>query len=149
MTVLARNKKASFNYFLEDGTEAGLVLLGSEVKALRARTCSLVDAFVCYEKGRMVLRNAHIPAPTGTHTKAHEPRRDRPILLKEREIRKFLGLIQREGVTLAVTEIYASKKWIKVKVCVARGKKKHDKRAAIKEREWGREKQRVLADKLR
>ena len=144
MTILAQNKKASFDYFLEDCLEAGLVLTGSEVKSLRARSCSLVDAFVCLEQGRMVLRNAHIP-PLKNAVSPHAPLRDRYLLLSKREIRNLLGRVQREGVTLIATTIYSNKKWIKAKVCVARGKKKYDKRAAIKEREWKRAKQRALS----
>lgn len=144
MTILAQNRKASYDYFLEDCIEAGLVLTGSEVKSLRARSCSLVDAFVYYDQGRMVLRNAHIP-PLKNATTSHEPLRDRQLLLSKREIRRLLGRVQREGITLIATTIYSNKKWIKAKVCVARGKKKHDKRAAIKEREWQRNKRVVLS----
>ena len=148
MTILAQNKKAGHDYFLEDCIEAGLVLNGSEVKAIRAHTCSLTDAFVCYEGGKMLLRNAHIPPQK--HASGHyDPKRDRPLLLSKSEIRRLVGRIQREGITLVATTIYCNKKWIKAKICVARGKKKHDKRAALKEREWQRDKHRVLARNIK
>ena len=149
MTILAQNKKASHDYFLEDCIEAGLVLTGSEVKSLRARSCSLVDAFVCCdEHGHMILRNAHIP-PLKNAATPHAPLRDRHLLLSKREVQRLLGRIQREGITLIATTIYSNKKWIKAKVCIARGKKKHDKRAALKEREWQRDKQRALAHAIK
>jgi len=148
MTILAQNKKASYDYFLEDSIEAGIVLKGSEVKAIRARTCSLVDTFVCYEGAHMVLRNAHIPTPKNAAI-PHNPTRDRILLLSKKEIRRLIGRIQREGVTLIVTAIYSNKKWIKAKLCIARGKKKYDKRASLKEKEWKRDKQRALAHNAR
>ena len=145
--ILAHNKKASFDYQLDPPIEAGIALYGPEVKALRAHKGSLVDAFVCQnDKGTFVLRNAHI-SPSNVHpSQQFPPRRDRPLLLNEREIKKLIGRIQREGATIVPTSFYCKHKWIKVSICVAQGKKKHDKRRSEKEKEWARSKQQALRE---
>ncbi len=143
--ILAQNRKASFNYTLESPIEAGIALLGPEVKAVRAHKCSLVDAFVCQnDDGIFVLRNAHI-APSNLHPSQNfATRRDRPLLLNSREARRLIGRIQREGITIIPTSIYCKLKWIKISICVAQGKKKFDKRQSEKEKEWARSKQKAL-----
>ncbi len=139
------NRKASHDYFIEERHEAGLVLEGWEVKAIRAGRAQISDAFVVVKAGALWLIGAHIsPLPTAsTHVNA-DPLRTRKLLLHAEEVRRLIGKVEQRGHTLVPLNLHFSKGRIKVDVALAKGKLKHDKRASEREREWQREKQRLL-----
>jgi SsrA-binding protein len=142
----ALNRRARHNYFITDTVEAGIMLLGTEVKSLRLGQASIQEAFAGPKDGGLFLLNAHIPEykQAGTHLQ-HEPNRARRLLLHKREIDKLLGLIKREGMTLIPLSIYFNRRGIaKLELGLAKGKHKADKRETIKKREWEREKSRVM-----
>jgi SsrA-binding protein len=144
--TISDNRKANFEYFLEDKIEAGIILVGTEVKSLRHGQCGLQESHIAPKKGELWLLNAHIPeyqqAPTHLQ---HAPRRPRKLLLSARETKRLMGSVQREGYTIVPTKIYFNAKGLaKVEIALAKGKKDHDKRETIKERDWNRQKQRVL-----
>ena len=142
---IVENKKAYHDYFVEEKFEAGLALQGWEVKAIRAGRAQLKEAYVIVKDGEIVLLGAHVtPLPTAsTHVRA-EPTRTRKLLLHRAEINRLIGKVERAGYTLTPLNLHFNKGRIKLDIGLARGKKQYDKRAAIKEREWNREKQRVL-----
>jgi len=142
---IAQNKKARFDYFIEDRLEAGLALLGWEVKSMRAGKAQITDSFVILREGEAWLLNSHVtPLSTvSTHVIA-EPKRIRKLLLNRREIDRLTGLVERKGYTLIALELYWSKNRIKVAVGLAKGKKQHDKRDSEKDRDWQRDKLRAL-----
>ncbi|TMI05842.1 MAG: SsrA-binding protein SmpB [Betaproteobacteria bacterium] len=139
------NKKAYHDYFVEEKFEAGLALEGWEVKAIRAGRAQLKEAYVIVKNGEIVLLGAHVtPLPTAsTHVRA-DPTRTRKLLPHRAEINRLIGKVERAGYTLTPLNLHFSKSRIKLEVGLARGKKQYDKRATIKEREWNREKQRLL-----
>ena len=146
--IAAQNRKARFNYFIEDTVEAGLMLLGTEVKSLRAGQGNLNDAYAGEQNGELWLLNAHIPEYKYGNRNNHEPRRPRKLLLRSREVNKILGAISREGMTAVPLMIYFNPRGLaKVQLGLAKGKKKHDKRETEKKRDWNREKARVMRDK--
>ncbi len=146
--IVADNRRARHEYFIEDKIEAGLVLTGSEVKSLRQGRCSLGDAYAAEQGGEMYLLNAHIPEYKAANRFNHEPLRPRKLLLHKREMARLIGQIQRQGITLVALSVYFNEKGVaKVELGVARGKKKHDKRATEKERSWQREKARVMRER--
>lgn len=137
---IASNRKAFHDYSIVDTFEAGIVLTGTEVKSLRAQGCSLVDGFVRLKGGEAWLVNVQIPHyGHGTFFSQHEPRRDRKLLLHAREIQRLVGKLQEKGLTLVPLRAYFKKGRAKVELGLARGKKSHDKREAIKKREAQRE----------
>jgi SsrA-binding protein len=142
---IAQNKKARFDYFIEDRIEAGLALQGWEVKSMRAGKAQLTDAFVIFRDGEAYLLGSHVtPLNTvSTHVVA-EPKRTRKLLMNRREIDRLIGLVERKGYTLIALELYWSKNRVKVAVGLAKGKKQHDKRDAEKDRDWQRDKSRAL-----
>ena len=142
---IAQNKKARFDYFIEDRLEAGLALQGWEVKSMRAGKAQLTDSFVIFRDGEAFLLGSHVaPLNTvSTHVVA-EPKRTRKLLMNRREIDRLIGLVERKGYTLIALELYWSKNKVKVKVGLARGKKQHDKRDTEKDRDWQRDKSRAL-----
>ena len=144
-STIAQNKKARFDYFIEERLEAGLVLEGWEVKSMRAAKAQLVDSYVILRGGEAWLLGAHLtPLNTAsTHIDA-DPKRIRKLLLNRREIDRLTGLVERKGYTLVALELYWSKNRAKVAVGLAKGKKQHDKRATEKDRDWQRDKARVL-----
>jgi SsrA-binding protein len=145
MTVLVHNRSATFHYALEERFEAGLALLGSEVKSLRARHGSLAEAYVHARAGELFLHGMHIAAYGPATRFGHEPRRDRKILLHRRQINKILGAIARKGMTAIPLKIYLlGRGLIKIEIALAVGKKKEDKRQSIKEKEWKRQQHRTL-----
>ena len=143
--TIARNKKAYHDYFIEDDLEAGMVLEGWEVKSMRAGRANLKEAYVNIDKGEVFLVGAHISAleSASTHVKPN-PTRPRKLLLHNREISKLVGAVDRQGFTIAPLAMYWKQGRAKIKIGLAKGKKQHDKRASIKEREWNRDKQRLL-----
>jgi SsrA-binding protein len=142
---IAQNKKARFDYFIEDRLEAGLALLGWEVKSIRAGKAQITDSFVILREGEAWLLGSHVtPLNTvSTHVVA-EPKRIRKLLLNRREIDRLTGLVERKGYTLIALELYWSKNRVKVAVGLAKGKKQHDKRDTEKDRDWQRDKARAL-----
>jgi SsrA-binding protein len=146
--LIAENRRARFDYFLEDKLEAGLALTGSEVKALREGRANIAESYVGVEGRELALINAHIPEYGPANRFNHEPRRQRRLLLHRREIDKLIGAAQREGRTLVPTRLYFNDKGkVKLEVALATGKKAHDKRAAESERDWKREQGRLMRDK--
>jgi len=144
----ADNRKARYNYFIDDTVEAGLQLVGTEVKALRTGRANITDAYAAEQGGEIYLLNAYIPEYGGGNRFNHEPRRPRKLLLHKREIAKLIGTLQRGGVTLVPLSIYFNERGrAKAELAVARGKKQHDKRATEKTRDWQREKGRLLRDR--
>ena len=143
--VIAQNKKARHDYAISDVLECGLVLTGTEVKSLRAGRASLIDGFAMINDGELWLMGVHIPEYTeGTWTN-HTPRRDRKLLVHKQELRKLAAKLKDSGTTFVPLQLYFKDGKAKVEIAVAKGKKAHDKREAIKEREADREVSRVVS----
>jgi SsrA-binding protein len=143
--VVADNRRAYFEYFVEEKFEAGIALVGTEVKALRGGEGSIAESYATIEGEEVMLINASIPQYKNGGYVNHEMRRPRRLLLKRREINKLTGAIQRQGLTLVPLSIYFNSAGkAKVELALAKGKKAHDKRETIKQRDWNREKQRLL-----
>ncbi len=146
MKIIAINKKAFFDYEILEKLEAGISLLGSEVKSLREGHLSLRDAYVDFHDGRPVLRGASISIYANASFNNHDPERDRFLLLKQPEIRRLMRKVETKGVTIIPLRFYFSDKGIaKVEIGLAKGKREYEKRARIKERDIGREMDRDLA----
>lgn len=147
--TVADNKRANFDYALEEKFEAGLVLVGTEVKSLRHGQCMLAESHVGEKDGALHLLNAHIPEyQQASQLMQHDPRRPRKLLLKQKEINKLMGAITRDGYTIVPTRLYFDKNGrAKLEIALAKGKKMHDKRETKKERDWNRDKQRILRDR--
>lgn len=147
--TVADNRRARFDYQLGDTLEAGIALVGTEVKSLRHGQCSINEAYVGPNKGELCLFNANIPiyAQAGANFQ-HEPKRIRKLLLKKREVDKLMGAVTREGFTLIPTRLYFNSRGLaKLEIALAKGKKTHDKRETEKKRDWGREKARLMREK--
>lgn len=144
--TVAENKKARFNYTLEDTYEAGIMLLGTEVKSLRLGQCSIQESYVGPKDGDLWLFNANISEYQQAGPKMqHAPTRPRKLLLHKRELNKIMGSVAREGMTIVATKIYFDKRGkAKLEIALAKGKKQHDKRETEKKRDWGKQKQRLL-----
>jgi len=144
-STIALNRKAGFDYFIEEQYEAGLVLEGWEVKSLRAGKVNLSDAHVIVKYGEAFLLGAQINPlqTTSTHT-LPDPVRTRKLLLHKKELNQLIGSVERQGYTLVPLSIYWKKNKIKIKVALAKGKKEHDKRDTIKDREWKRDRSRIM-----
>lgn len=142
---IINNRQASHNYFIEDQIQAGLVLEGWEVKAIRAGRVQLKESYIHWKRGAFYLVGCHITAlPTAsTHVKP-DPVRPRKLLLNHAEINKLIGKVERSGYTLVPLNLHYHRGYIKVNMGVAKGKKQHDKRQSSKEKDWQREKQRLM-----
>lgn len=142
-TLIAQNKKARHDYSIEDVFEAGLVLMGTEVKSLRAGRATLTDGYATIDDGEAWLRGVHIPEyDMGTWTN-HEPRRARKLLMTKDELRRLTGKMKESGLTLIPLSLYFKDGYAKVEIAVARGRKNYDKRQAIAEKESKREAERA------
>lgn len=143
--IIARNKLASHDYFIEERYEAGIALEGWEVKSLREGRINLKESYVIVKDGEAFLFGAHVtPLPTAsTHIKP-DPIRTRKLLLNRKELNVLIGMIERKGYTLVPTFMYWKKGRAKLEIGLAKGKKQHDKRAADKDRDWKREKERLF-----
>ncbi len=142
---VALNRRARFDYFIEDTLEAGIMLAGSEVKTLRQGSASIQESFAGERGGELWLFNAFIPIYKAANRFNHEERRARKLLVHRRQLNKLLGSVRREGVTLVPLSIYFNDRGIaKVEIGVAKGKKKGDKREAEKQRDWQRDKARIM-----
>jgi len=143
--AIAQNKKARFDYHIEENFEAGLMLEGWEVKSLRAGKVQLRDAYVLFKGGEAFLFGALInPLPSASTHVTPDPQRTRKLLLNRIEIDRLMGAIERKGMTAIALGLYWKNGRVKCDIGLARGKKQHDKRAAEKERDWQREKGRLL-----
>lgn len=147
--TVAQNRKARFDYFIEDVMEAGIILTGTEVKSLRSGQASIGESYAGVKGSEIYLLNATIPEYAQAHGKLqHEPRRPRKLLLNKNQMSKLIGAVQRKGTTLLPLSIYFNKRGIaKVELGIASGKKQHDKRESEKKRDWGREKARIMREK--
>ena len=146
--VIADNRKARFAYAIEDSLEAGIVLVGSEVKSLRGGKSTISESYAQAKDGELFLVNAYIPEYTQASRFNHEPRRVRKLLVHKREAAKLAAAIQREGMTLIPLKMYFNAKGkAKLELGVAKGKKLHDKRETEKQRDWQRDKARLMRDK--
>lgn len=145
---IIQNRKAFHDYFIEEKIEAGLVLEGWEVKAIRAGRVQLKESYVVWQRGAFWLIGAHITALQSASTHIHpDPVRSRKLLLNQSEINKYIGKIERAGYTMVALDLHYTRGNIKAEIGLAKGKKQHDKRASEKDREWQREKQRLMRDK--
>lgn len=146
MTVVATNKKAYHEFFIEETFEAGIQLVGSEVKSIRNGGVNLKDSFAIVKNGELFLLNAHIsPYKMGSFYNP-DPRRERRLLMHKREIDRIAGKVQQKGYAIVVTKMYFKQSLVKVEVALAKGKELHDKRNALKEKQLNREVSRALAD---
>ena len=142
--IICLNRKASFNYFFLELLEAGISLKGSEVKSLRDGKGSIADSYAVDNNGELYLINSHIPLYRQSSYNNHNPKGERKLLLKKKEINKLIGRINQEGLTLIPTKLYFVKGKVKVEIAVAKGKKKYDKRQTKKTRDWNRDKARYV-----
>jgi SsrA-binding protein len=144
-TIVAQNRRARYDYAISETLEAGIMLAGTEVKSLRQGHASIGEAYATPQGGEIYLINAHIPEYQSAKHFGHEPRRPRKLLLRRREISKLLGAVRRKGMSLVPLSIYFNQRGIaKVNLALAEGKRKVDKRAAVKDQEWKRQKERLL-----
>jgi SsrA-binding protein len=137
--LIADNKKARFDYVIVEALEAGIVLMGSEVKSLRNGSCNLKDSYVSFKGHEAYLQNAHIGVYQASSYNNHEPERMRKLLLHEHELEQIRSAIEKGGMTCVPLKIYFKKGKVKVEIALAKGKKKGDKRQSVKQREADRE----------
>ena len=137
--IICQNRKAAHDYFIDEKIEAGIVLLGPEVKSLREGRGSLVDGYARVKKGEVFLYNMHITPYPYAHHVALDPVRPRKLLLNKREIKRLIGKTEEKGYTLVPTKVYFSRGRVKVEIALAKGKRKYDKRKALKEKEVKRD----------
>ena len=143
--IICLNRKASFNYFFLETLEAGISLKGSEVKSLRDGKGSIADSFAIDHNGELFLINSHIPLYRQSSYNNHNPKEDRKLLLKKKEINKLIGRINQDGLTIIPIRLYFVKGKVKVEIAVAKGKKLYDKRQVKKTKDWNREKARIFS----
>jgi SsrA-binding protein len=143
--VIAENRRARFDYFIEERFEAGLALEGWEVKSMRAGRAQLAEAYVYVRNGEAFLIGAHLsPLRTTSTHKIADPVRTRKLLLHRKEIDRLIGAVERRGYTVVPLELYWKHGRAKLQIGLAKGKKQHDKRATEKERDWQRDKARLM-----
>ena len=144
LKIICLNRKASFNYFLIDLIEAGLVLKGSEIKSIRSGKVSIGDSYGIEKNGEIYLINSHIPIYRQASFSNHNPYAERKLLLNKKEIKKLIGKINKEGLTIVPTKMYFKKGKAKIEIALAKGKKNFDKRQTKKTRDWNRDKARYF-----
>ncbi|MEQ1499305.1 MAG: SsrA-binding protein SmpB [Novosphingobium sp.] len=145
--VVAENRRARFDYYIEDVFEAGIVLTGTEVKSLRFGEGSIAESYAEVKNGEIWLVNSNVPEFSHGNRFNHQPKRPRKLLLKERQIAKFHGAVERKGMTLVPLSIYFNGRGrAKVELALAKGKNAADKRATTKERDWKRDQARIMRD---
>ena len=146
--IVAENRRARYEYFIEEVVEAGIALAGTEVKALRQGEGSIAEAYAELKDGQMWLINANIPEFSHGNRNNHEPKRPRKLLLHARQISKFNGAVTRQGMTLVPLQVYFNDRGrAKVELALAKGKKLHDKRETEKAKDWKREAGRVMRER--
>ena len=144
---IARNKRARYDYHILETWEAGIVLTGTEVKSLRNGKATLTDAYGILKDGEVFLLNLHISPYDAGHQFNHEPERTRKLLLHRKEIRRLIGAVERQGLTLIPLDLYFKHGKAKVTMALGKGKKLHDKRETEKKRDWDRQKGRLMREK--
>jgi len=144
LKIISNNRKARFNYFFSEFFEAGIALLGSEVKSLREGKANISESYALDHNGEIFLINSHISSYKESSYNNHNPTRNRKLLLNQREINKLIGRVNREGFTLIPTKLYFKKGKAKIEIAVAKGKKHYDKRQVKKKRDWNRERARYF-----
>jgi len=148
LRVVADNRKARFNYFIDETMEAGVALTGTEVKSLRSGKATIAESYADAKDGEIWLINSNIPEYRQAHRFNHLPKRPRKLLLHQRQINKLSGAVDREGMTIVPLKIYFNDKGrAKIEVALAKGKKLHDKRETEKARSWQRDKSRIMRDR--
>lgn len=146
--LIAENRRARYDYFLDDAVEAGLVLTGTEVKSLRQGRANIAESYAAVEGREIMLINADIPPYGQANRFNHEPRRPRKLLLSRRQIDRMIGAVQREGRTIIPVKLYFNDKGLaKLEVALAKGKKIHDKRETEAARDWQRDKARLMRER--
>ena len=146
--VIAENRRARFDYFLEENVEAGIMLLGTEIKALRMGRANIAESYAAVEGREIVLINADIPPYAQANRFNHEPRRPRKLLLHRKQIDRLIGAVQRDGQTIIPLRLYLNDDGkAKLEIALAKGKKLHDKRETEANRDWQRDKARLMRDK--
>lgn len=146
--VISENRKARYNYAIDDTFEVGLVLVGTEVKSLRTGKANIAESYVSYEDNELWLINAHIPEYAMGNRNNHEPRRRRKILMSAREIARLSQSVARDGMTIVPLKLYFNARGMaKMEIALAKGKKVHDKRETERKRDWNREKARLMKER--
>ena len=146
MQIIAANKKANFDFFINEKFEAGLVLTGSEVKSLRINTGSIKESFVIEKEGELWLTNCYIKKYSSSNNNlSYNTTRERKIIVNKKQLNKIIGSAKKDGMTIVPLTLYFNEKGLaKLTIAIAKGKKKQDKRASIKDKEWGIKKQRLI-----
>ena len=148
MQIIAANKKANYNFLIKEKFDAGLVLTGSEVKSLRTNTGSIKESYVLEKKGELWLTNCFIKKYSSSDSDAHNSTRSKKLLVKKRELNKIVGLSRKDGMTIIPLLLYFNDKGLaKLSIGLGKGKRKYDKRAVIKTKEWNIKKQRLEKNK--
>jgi SsrA-binding protein len=148
LKLIAENRRARFDYLIEETLEAGIQLLGTEVKALREGRANIAESYASPERGELYLINSYIPEYAPAAQFNHEPRRVRKLLVKKKQLNKLMGAVDREGRTVIPLRLYFNERGrAKLEIALARGKKAHDKREAVKDRDWKRQQARLLRDR--
>ena len=147
--VVATNRKASHDYTLEENIEAGIVLMGSEIKSIRDNRVNLKEGYVLEQNGELWLMNVHISSYDQASVFGHDPLRPRKLLLHRKEIARLISRVREKGYTIVPTQLYLKKGRAKVEIALGRGKRQYDKRAAIAERDSKREVERALRERER
>ncbi|WP_166417952.1 SsrA-binding protein SmpB [Cochlodiniinecator piscidefendens] len=143
--IIAENRRARYDYAIEDDIECGIILMGSEVKSLRSAQSNIAESYAAVEEGELWLVNSYIAPYSQAKTWGHEERRRRKLLVSKRELSKLWQATSRQGMTIVPLVMYFNHKgFVKIKIGIAKGKKNHDKRATEAQRDWGRQKQRLL-----
>jgi SsrA-binding protein len=146
--TVAENRRARFDYFIEDKFEAGIALSGTEVKSLRGGEGSIAESYAEVRDGQAWLINANIPEFSHGNRFNHEPKRPRKLLLHQREIEKMIGAVERKGMTMVPLSVYFNSRGrAKVELALAKGKQTHDKRQTTKDRDWKRDQARIMRDR--
>ncbi len=146
--IIAENRRARYNFAIEDTFEAGIMLLGTEVKSLRNGKANIAESYASYENHELWLINSHIPEYLQANRFNHEPRRPRKLLMSRREIDRLSQSVARDGMTLVPLRLYFNERGMaKLELALAKGKKVHDKRETEKKRDWNREKSRLLRER--
>ncbi len=145
--VIAENRRARYDYAIEDDIECGIILMGSEVKSLRIGQSNIAESYASVEDGELWLTNSYIAPYEPAKTWGHEPRRRRKLLVKGKELAKLWNATRREGMTIVPLVMYFNDRGlVKLKIAIGKGKKNHDKRESEAKRDWSRQKQRLLKD---
>ena len=149
MKIIANNKKANHDYFINEKYEAGIVLTGSEVKSLRINTGSIKESYITDKEGELWLTNCYIKKYSSSNESNDNTNRDRKLLVSKKELNKILGASKKEGMTIVPILLYFNPKGLaKLTIGIAKGKKKQDKRHSIKDKEWGIKQQRLIKNRL-